>query len=111
MQEQALAFYADYHNGVIPFKEPEGYYKRYMKRKGFDGMVTFTGYMLIAKKYFNDVPLIAHEWMHMKQQQKEGRIMFAIKYTWHNLVKGYDTNPYEVEARAFQQYIQELENE
>lgn len=108
MRQQADTFLSLHKMGMIHFQEPEGFYKRWMRRKGFDGMVTFTGRMLITKEHYDNVPLIAHEWMHLLQQRKEGKLLFAIKYTWHNLFRGYANNPYEKEARAFQHYVQNI---
>lgn len=40
-----------------------------------------------------------HENKHKEQWKKEGWIKFAVKYLWYQLTKGYQNNPFEVEAR------------
>ena len=40
-----------------------------------------------------------HEDCHKEQQRLEG-FMFYPRYLWYAMTKGYDLNPYEVEARS-----------
>lgn len=44
--------------------------------------------------------LIEHELMHWKQFQREGLLSFLINYSKEARQKGYDKNPYEIEART-----------
>lgn len=39
-----------------------------------------------------------HEYCHIKQVRREGRLKFIIKYLYYNIKYGYNNNPYEVEA-------------
>ena len=37
---------------------------------------------------------------HLEQIERDGRVVFAVKYLWWLCRYGYWNNPYEVEARA-----------
>ena len=41
--------------------------------------------------------LYKHEWIHIEQWRR-GVVKFAITYLWYQATKGYDNNPYEIEA-------------
>ena len=43
--------------------------------------------------------ILAHELKHWEQKNREGLLMFGIKYVWWSLTRGYVMNPYEIEAR------------
>ena len=47
----------------------------------------------------NDVTLLAHETVHLKQIEQEGPIVWTIKVFWYLLRYGYYNSPYEVEAK------------
>ena len=44
--------------------------------------------------------LLRHERKHLEQIERDGRILFSVKYLWWLARYGYWNNPYEVEARA-----------
>lgn len=46
--------------------------------------------------------LVEHEKIHIKQAQRGWVIGFYLKYLYHHYTKGYDNNPYEIEAYAHQ---------
>lgn len=46
--------------------------------------------------------LIRHEITHVRQMQREGQIRFWSRYCWWLFARGYEANPYEVEANAAQ---------
>lgn len=48
----------------------------------------------------HDERLLRHERKHLEQIERDGRILFAIKYSWLTLRHGYWNSPYEIEARA-----------
>ncbi len=50
------------------------------------------------KKIMNDKKVRKHELAHQKQYEREGIILFVIKYTYYFLTKGWYDNPYEKEA-------------
>lgn len=60
----------------------------YMRLCGFLGWTSF----------WNTIS--GHERCHIKQIKRDGRLLFALKYSWWTLRRGYWNNPYEVEARA-----------
>lgn len=43
--------------------------------------------------------LMAHEMIHIDQIRAKGAIRFTILYLWYNVTRGYQDNPFEVEAR------------
>ena len=44
--------------------------------------------------------LLRHERCHLEQIERDGRLLFSIKYLWWLFRYGYYMNPYEIEARA-----------
>ena len=54
----------------------------------------------MAPGYELNNALIRHEMTHLEQMRRDGKVLYAIKYTWGGLCYGYKMNPYEVEARA-----------
>lgn len=62
----------------------------------------------IGQTTYYSVPLnavddrwLAHEQKHKQQWRTEGYFKFAIKYLWYHFTRGYEKNPYEIEARAY----------
>ena len=47
---------------------------------------------------FDDVVLRRHELVHIEQIDRDGPVLFCLKYGWWLLRYGYWNNPYEVEA-------------
>jgi hypothetical protein len=39
-----------------------------------------------------------HELVHIEQIERDGAVMFSIKYLWWLAIRGYRENPYEIEA-------------
>lgn len=50
--------------------------------------------------YWGDEALMRHEHVHFDQIDREGPIVWTVKYLYWLLKYGYFSNPYEVEARA-----------
>ena len=76
---------------------------RYMKACGFHGWTSFWGVIYMAPGYELCQPLIRHERKHLEQMQRDGKLVYLIKYSFWLLRYGYKMNPYEVEARAAEQ--------
>ncbi len=76
---------------------------RYMKACGFQGWTSFWGVIYMAPGYELHQGLIRHERKHLEQMQRDGKVLYAIKYGYWLLRYGYKMNPYEVEARAAEQ--------
>lgn len=72
----------------------------YMRLCKFDGWASFwnTIYVLPGNEY--DERLLRHERKHLEQIERDGRLIFSIKYLWWLARYGYWNNPYEVEARV-----------
>jgi len=75
----------------------------YMKRCGLHGWTSFWGAIYLAPGYKMHQGLIRHERKHLEQMQRDGKLVYLIKYSFWLLRYGYKMNPYEVEARAAEQ--------
>ena len=72
----------------------------YMRLCGFRGWTSFWDVIYVLHGYEHDQRLLRHERKHLEQIERDGRIKFALKYSWWTLRHGYFMNPYEIEARA-----------
>ena len=72
----------------------------YMKLCGFRGWASFWRTIYVLPGHEHNQRLLRHERKHLEQIERDGRLLFAIKYSWWTLRHGYRMNPYEVEARA-----------
>lgn len=71
-----------------------------MRLCGFDGWASFWRVAYVLPGYENNAKLIRHELCHLEQIERDGRLIFSIKYLYWLARHGYRNNPYEVEARA-----------
>ena len=74
----------------------------FMKRMKFQGWTSLWGNIYFTPGYETDVGLIRHEQKHLEQMQRDGKMVYMVKYLYWNLKYGYFSNPYEVEARKVQ---------
>ena len=72
----------------------------YMKACGFQGWTSLWGVIYMAPGYETHEALIRHERKHLEQMQRDGKLVYLIKYTYWLIRYGYWSNPYEVEARS-----------
>jgi len=72
----------------------------YMKACGFQGWTSFWGVIYMAPGYELHQGLIRHERKHLEQMERDGKLVYLIKYSFWLLRYGYKMNPYEIEARA-----------
>lgn len=74
----------------------------YRKRliNNYNGYIMPPFGVFIKESEKNNAALLEHEMMHWKQFQREGLLPFAINYAVEAMRKGYDKNPYEIEART-----------
>ena len=72
----------------------------YMKLCGFAGWSSFWRTIYVLPGFEHDQRLLRHERCHLDQIERDGRLLFSIKYSWWTIRYGYLNNPYEVEARA-----------
>lgn len=77
--------------------------KIFFKEKLFNNYHGFTippfG-IFIKESEKNNTALLEHELVHWQQFQREGLLPFIINYGKQAITKGYDKNPYEIEART-----------
>lgn len=85
---------------MAPVKTATGLLAWYMRRCGFRGWASFWSTIYVLPGHEHDQRLLRHERKHLEQIERDGRLLFAIKYSWWMLRHGYYMNPYEVEARA-----------
>lgn len=71
----------------------------YMNLCGFDGWTSLWNTIYLKPEYITNEGLIRHEQAHLAQMQRDGKLVYMIKYLWWNVTKGYLNNPYEIEAR------------
>ena len=72
----------------------------YMKVCGFQGWTSCWGVIYMAPGYELHEALLRHERKHLEQMQRDGKLVYSIKYSYWLLRYGYWNNPYEIEARA-----------
>ena len=72
----------------------------YMNLCGFYGWASFWRTVYVLPGHERDERLLRHEREHLRQIERDGRLLFSAKYLWWFLRYGYWNNPYEVEARA-----------
>lgn len=77
----------------------------YMKACGFQGWTSFWGVIYMAPGYELHEALIRHERKHLEQMQRDGKLVYLIKYSYWILKYGYWNNPYEIEAREAEYYL------
>lgn len=71
--------------------------------KDTDAFVVGRCIFLKKKSYFDKPEITLHELQHVKQFERLG-IMFPILYMIYNHTKGYEDNPFEIEAEEAADY-------
>ena len=72
----------------------------YMRACKFDGWASFWRAIYVLPGLEHDQRLLRHERCHLEQIERDGRIWFALKYSWCTIRHGYCNNPYKIESRA-----------
>ena len=72
----------------------------YMRACGFAGWASFWRTIYVLPGHENNQRLLRHERCHLEQIERDGRLLFSIKYLYWLCRYGYKKCPYEVEARA-----------
>lgn len=72
----------------------------YLRITGFNGWASLWGTVYLRYEHRYDVRLVRHELCHLSQMNRDGKIVFMVKYLYFLLRYGYWLNPYEIEARA-----------
>ena len=71
----------------------------YMRLCGFCCWASFWRVIYALPGHENNQRLLRHERKHLEQIERDGRLLFSIKYLWWLVRCGYWLNPYEIEAR------------
>ena len=72
----------------------------YMKACGFKGWASFWRTIYVLPGNEHNERLLRHERCHLEQIERDGPVLFSLRYSWWTLRHGYFMNPYEIEARA-----------
>ena len=83
----------------MKIKTSTGLIAAYMRLCGFRGWTSFLGCIYVPPGHEQDQHLLRHERKHLEQIERDGRVLFSIKYLWWLCWYGYKMCPYEVEAR------------
>lgn len=84
----------------IIIKEARGLIKIFMKTCGFLGWASLWNTVYVMPGHKNNAVVVHHEFVHLSQMRRDGKMLFVIKYIWWLLTKGCKNNPYEVEAKT-----------
>lgn len=84
---------------VIAIRTATGLIAAYMRLCRFDGWASFWSTIYVMPGHEQNVQLLRHERCHLEQIERDGRMLFSLKYSWWTLRYGYYMNPYEIEAR------------
>jgi len=68
-----------------------------MRRAGFLGWTSFWHVVSFMPGHEGDERLLRHERRHLEQIERDGRLLFSIRYLWWLARHGYWNSPYEVE--------------
>jgi len=83
---------------VTTIRTATGLISWYMRACGFEGWTSFWRVIYVLPGHENNQRLLRHERKHLEQIEREGRLLFAIKYLYWLCRYGYQKYPYEVEA-------------
>lgn len=83
----------------VKVKTATGLIAWYMRMCKFDGWTSFWNVIYVLPGFENDEHLLRHERKHLEQIERDGRLLFSIKYLYWLCRYGYQKCPYEVEAR------------
>ena len=79
-------------------KKPKIFYVKFLPGN-FRGMTIPPFGIFIHKKYKGNKRIIKHDYIHWKQYQRMGLILFYFRYFAQLLIIGYNTMPMEMEAK------------
>lgn len=85
---------------IVTVRIATGLIAVYMRLCGFYGWASFWCTIYVLPGFENGQRLLRHERCHLEQIERDGRLVFSIKYLWRIVHHGYWNNSYEVEARA-----------
>ena len=74
-------------------------YSSRLVRKGYTAWVLYPFVFFRASRTYVSDKLFRHELEHTYQVERDGWLVFYIKWLYYRIKHGYLANPYEVEAR------------
>jgi hypothetical protein len=80
------------------FVEAGPFWRWFLTRYQLAGIVMPWGKCYYLPPWHKCPEFIRHETVHFKQMERDGRVMFTIKYLYWLARYGYRANPYEIEA-------------
>jgi len=87
-------------DSTVKHKVAKGIILWYMTKVGFYGWTSFWNTVYYrTERHLHTTALRNHELQHIKQINRMGRIVFAVKYIYYDWKYGYHNNPLEIEAR------------
>jgi hypothetical protein len=81
-----------------PFVIATGFWRWLLNRLGCMGITMPWRRVYILSEHRFNQSLLRHELVHIEQIERDGPVIFSIKYLWWLLRFGYRENPYEIEA-------------
>ena len=81
-----------------PFRIARGLTRALMIRWGLVGLAMPWGRAYLLEEYSRSTGLRRHELVHLRQIQRDGALLFTLRYLWWLARYGYWKNPYEIEA-------------
>ena len=54
--------------------------------------------IVYKKEALHKVDVLEHEYMHIQQMRRDGLLVYKIRMAFFNIFRGYNKNPYEIEA-------------
>lgn len=84
----------------MPFRAAGWFWRPIMTRAGIVGLALPWGEVKILKPWLRTRWLRKHEMAHLRQIQRDGPVLFTLRYFWWLALHGYWKNPYEIEAYA-----------
>lgn len=79
-------------------KQARGPWKWFLTRLGLAGIVMPWRTIYYLPPWHKSPEFIRHELVHIRQIDRDGPVVFAVKYLYWLARYGYANNPYEVEA-------------
>jgi hypothetical protein len=83
-----------------PFVIATGFWRIFLERLGLAAITMPWRKVYILARYVDHDGLRSHELVHIEQIERDGPVMFSVKYLFWLARYGYWDNPYETEAYA-----------
>jgi len=83
-----------------PFRRAGWFWRPILTKLGACGITMPWGCVYLQDAWFSVGWVRRHELVHLRQIQKEGAVVFTVRYLYFLTRFGYFGNPYEIEAYA-----------